>query len=131
MDYYILNDDNTIKVISNAVEWGKWFENAKNVIKATMFRNGTRISTAFLGINHSYDDGPPLLFETMTFNKKGEDSFRYATYDEAISGHNERVCKYPSEIISEEERIDGELKLIHIQRITDEEIKSRFDILDL
>ena len=44
------------------------------------------VSTVFLGIDHAMDGGPPLLFETMTFGPV-EDTWRYATWDEAVAGH--------------------------------------------
>ena len=46
------------------------------------------VSTVFLGMDHSWSDGPPELFETMIFgDEHSEDQWRYATYDEAEAGH--------------------------------------------
>jgi hypothetical protein len=53
------------------------------------------VSTVWLGINHRYGPGKPLIFETMTFAPEGsayEDGcIRYATEAEAIMGHR-RTC---------------------------------------
>jgi len=52
--------------------------------------NGLQLSTVFLGIDHGYSvAGPPILFETMLFGKKGEplEVQRYATWAEAQAGH--------------------------------------------
>jgi hypothetical protein len=46
------------------------------------------VSTVFLGIDHSYGDGPPLLFETMVFRGHlDERQWRYSTWDQAEAGH--------------------------------------------
>lgn len=51
------------------------------------------VSTVFLGLDHNYGDGPPLLFETMVFGLPGETEYqwRYATWDEAVAGHERAV----------------------------------------
>jgi len=47
-----------------------------------------QVSTVFLGLDHGYGDGPPVVFETMVFGGKYSDEmWRYATYDEAEAGH--------------------------------------------
>lgn len=51
------------------------------------------VSTVFLGINHAFSGGPPIVFETMVFSKGGDgDCHRYATWEEAEEGH-EKVCR--------------------------------------
>jgi hypothetical protein len=49
------------------------------------------ISTIWLGLDHNYFGGRPMLFETMIFkdNKSFEDIYmdRYFTWDEALKGH--------------------------------------------
>ena len=52
-----------------------------------------RVSTVFLGLNHSFGDGPPLLFETMIFGGE-HDGYqeRCSTYSEAEAMH-EVACK--------------------------------------
>lgn len=48
------------------------------------------VSTVFLALDHShYPSGPPILFETMVFGgPHDEHTDRYATWDEAVAGHN-------------------------------------------
>lgn len=57
----------------------------------------TEVSTVFLVMNHQYGDGPPILFETMTFwiGDPGmpENMERYATEIEAEIGHRVMVEK--------------------------------------
>lgn len=46
------------------------------------------VSTMFLGLDHQYGSGPPLLFETMVFHgSHGDEQWRYSTWDEALAGH--------------------------------------------
>jgi len=46
------------------------------------------ISTVFLGLDHGWGTGPPLLFETMVFNGPlHEDMDRYTTWAQAEAGH--------------------------------------------
>ena len=50
------------------------------------------ISTVFLEWDHSYDGGPPLLFETMVFGGELEGhQERFHTWDEAVEGHKRIV----------------------------------------
>ena len=58
------------------------------------------ISTVWLGLDHNFgDEGPPLIFESMVF-EKGEssaapdDTVRYSTKEEAIAGHQRLVEIY-------------------------------------
>ena len=51
-------------------------------------RDDIRVSTVYLGLNHAWDDGPPLIFETMIFGgPHDEQQWRYSTEAEAIEGH--------------------------------------------
>src|SRR5262245_52369685 len=60
--------------------------------------SGTWISTVWLGIDHSFFNGPPLIFETMVFPSRDKlsnlDVERYATEEEAIAGHKAMVEKW-------------------------------------
>ena len=52
------------------------------------------ISTVWLGMDHQFEDGPPLIFETMVFGGPLADyQWRYATEAEAIAGHDQVVAK--------------------------------------
>jgi hypothetical protein len=55
------------------------------------------ISTVFLGFDHSFlQEGTPILFETMVFNKVDEEwdqyQERYSTWEQAEDGHK-LVCE--------------------------------------
>ena len=89
MSKYYLNDDKTYRECG-LMEWAEQFETmdrhvAKDVI------NGHRVSTIWLGLDHNYFGGKPLLFETMIFVDEhgGNDIYvdRYSTWEEAQIGH--------------------------------------------
>ena len=80
------------------VEWSRKFGDKKyQIIKqeevGTFF-----ISTVWLGSNHRFGPGEPVIFETMVFARGDlgavEDSNRYCTEQEAMAGHLEFVKKY-------------------------------------
>ena len=66
------------------LEWGRWFETADRHVDLTQIGPLT-VSTVFLGLDHSFGEGEPLLFETMIFGAHAE--------DEAVEGYQDR---YPS-----------------------------------
>jgi hypothetical protein len=53
------------------------------------------VSTVFLGIDHQYGGGPPLLFETMAFGLPDDDEIceRYSTEQQAREGHTAVVVE--------------------------------------
>jgi hypothetical protein len=51
-----------------------------------------RVSTVYLGLDHSFGSGPPLIFETMIFGASTMGwADRYSTEAEALAGHA-RIC---------------------------------------
>lgn len=88
-------------------EWGElresdseYFRVAEDNLEAVSFDGEWYsmlwVSTVWLGINHNYGDGPPLIFETMVFVQEdmgGEiGCMRYATDIEALEGHRATVA---------------------------------------
>lgn len=67
----------------------------KTVLVAPETDEEVEISTVFLCLDHSHSDlGPPIVFETMVFGGLLHDSQeRYATWDEAETGHREMVTR--------------------------------------
>jgi len=85
--YYILRGHEPI-LCESIEEWGKWFENSDKRRVAEEKHGDIRVSTVFLGLNHRYGNGPPLLFETLIFGgAHNEEMWRYTTWDEAVAGH--------------------------------------------
>lgn len=75
------------KQVDDIMEWAKSFEGSNRTVEKTTIGD-VDISTVFLGLDHSFGGGEPLLFETMIFG--GDDDGyqeRYSTWDEAVKGH--------------------------------------------
>lgn len=85
-DKYILEDHTPVRC-DDSLAWGRWHESAeRHVADETI--GEVRISTVFLGLDHQWGKGPPLLFETMIFGGE-HDEFqeRCSTWDEAVEMH--------------------------------------------
>lgn len=68
------------------------FDKTRGVAR-TDVNDEVSVSTVFLVMNHAYDDGPPMIFETMVFGGEHDnDCWRYSTEDEARAGHD-RIVK--------------------------------------
>ncbi len=87
-DKYILQGHVPV-VEPDLIAWATWLETADRIVAADDL-DGTelRVSTVFLGLDHQFGNGAPLLFETMIFGGP-HDGYqqRYSTWDEAIDGH--------------------------------------------
>jgi hypothetical protein len=93
MGYYILDGKEPVEV-SDVLTWATQFETADRAVKKTTLSGNVLVSTVFLGLDHQWGDGPPLLFETMVFGgKHAQDQWRYPTWDEATEGHDTVVGK--------------------------------------
>jgi len=97
-DKYILEGKNIVE--ADLMTWAKWMETADRKVKKTELQD-VEISTVFLGLDHSFGNGTPLLFETLVFGGLLDGEMeRYPTWEEAEVGHEamvERVkVKLPS-----------------------------------
>lgn len=66
MKSWILDESGEPKAVDDTLTWAKWFETAeRHVADETI--GDSRISTVFLGIDHGFGHGEPVLWETMVF----------------------------------------------------------------
>ena len=100
--YYRLDEEHR-PVECNLMEWAAAFEKDRRV--AWFEHELFVISTVFLGLDHRFfGGGPPILFETMVFEGPGPelkglkltlgdeiDTVRYASWDDAQTGHTAMV----------------------------------------
>lgn len=92
-DKFILDKDRNV-IPATLYEWGEFLENTheERIVNKTEI-NGLRVSTVFLGLDHSFN-GSKHIFETMVFE---ENSFhenyceRYSTWEQAEEGHQRAV----------------------------------------
>lgn len=89
--HWILEDGKPKRVSSDV--WARWFEEDANRQIAYDEFDNIYVSTIFLGIDHRFgEEGPPLIFETMTFGGPTDMAQRrYSTLDEALVGHQAMV----------------------------------------
>ncbi len=89
MNYYD-KDGSEISIL----EWGQKMQDPKYKIVAKTKVRKALVSTVWLGINHQFGTGPPLIFETMVFGENEEDiTERYSKLKAAEMGHHFIVAK--------------------------------------
>lgn len=90
-DHYIL-EGKTPKSV-DLMTWAKWFEVGNdNRRVASTAKDGVRVSTVFLGLDHSFGYGEPLLFETMIFGGEHDEyQTRCTTWEQAEEMHR-KAC---------------------------------------
>lgn len=93
MKFYTLDGHRPVAV-ENVIEWARWSATSDNRVAIDEI-NGLKISTVFLGVDHNWGGGAPILFETMVFGKSEEWNDyqeRYYNWDAAEAGHK-RICE--------------------------------------
>lgn len=131
MTHYVLTEDHRIREEPDIKVWGEWFSTADRHVGDT-YTETCRVSTVFLGINHRFfGEGPPLLFETMVFEKEGtesplvagmivhEDLFtaRYSSWDDAEAGHKatvKRILKMEKDALKAGTKDGDKKRLRHV-----------------
>ena len=87
MKQYILVDKIPVECDDQTV-FGCFFNETEERRVAISEEGDVRVSTVFLGLDHQFGSGPPLLFETMIFGgEHNEYQERYSTWEEAEAGH--------------------------------------------
>jgi len=90
--YYILID--RLPVAVDMMTWARWFENINNRRIGDDHIGKVHVSTVFLGLDHNFGGGDPVLFETMIFRGPlDQEQLRYCTYAQAERGHAEAVTR--------------------------------------
>ena len=88
---YILDEQDNPIMEPDLLKWAEWFETTKrSIAKDTI--NEVLVSTVFLGLNHNFGDGNPVLWETMIFGGEHDQyQERYTTKKEALEGHRKAI----------------------------------------
>ena len=92
--YYKL-DENNNPVTCGMEEFADFIKDPSKKIVGQFEIDEYQVSTVFLGLDHGFGSEKPILFETMIFGGKQKSEYctRYATYQEAVDGHNDLVLK--------------------------------------
>ena len=95
IEHSILRDGKVI--IVSLLEWALWASSDKDFEKRRVAKTkigDVLISTVFLGLDHGFEQGHPLWFETLVFGGKLDmEMERYETLEEAMAGHERMVAK--------------------------------------
>lgn len=88
---YVLNAAGEPEPATDALAWGAWMATASRHVADTQV-GPVRISTVFLGLDHSFGHGRPVLWETLVFGGIRDGAmYRYETRDQAERGHQQMV----------------------------------------
>jgi hypothetical protein len=91
MKNYILKGRTPVEE-PDIITWAKWFEKADRNVKRTTLPDGVLVSTIFLGLDHNFLNGAPILFETMIFGGEHDQwCDRYETWEQAEAGHQNAI----------------------------------------
>lgn len=90
--HYILDKEHHPRVVDLGT-WAKWMERPDvRQVALTQISKEISVSTVFLGLDYNWGDSAPILFETLIFGgPRDGDMWRYATWDQALTGHNHAV----------------------------------------
>jgi len=89
-DKYVL-DGKYPRKVEDLLEWAKLFETTDRIV-AEDWIGDVRISTIFMGLDHRFGAGPPLLFETMIFEGDKDYQTRCTTWVQAEAMHVKAVA---------------------------------------
>ena len=90
--WYIL-DNNNNPVAKPVLEAAQWLDD--NPSRKTVKRDeigDILVSTVFLGLDHSFNGGTPVLWETMIFGGEHDQyQERYTSHKDALEGHKKAL----------------------------------------
>ena len=90
--YYILDEDDQPVKCEDVLKWGAWIQTANRTLKVDHFPGDIRVSTVFLGMDHGWGSGTPVLWETMIFGgEHDQDQWRAAARLSACHFHRKAV----------------------------------------
>jgi hypothetical protein len=73
--------------------WSRLFLHEDRRVAATVVDEHVNVSTVFLGLDHGFGRGAPLIYETMTFvDGEGADCWRTPDRDAALVVHDQAVA---------------------------------------
>lgn len=86
-EHYILEGKKAVP--ADLMTWAKWFERGERIVAKTGDHGAkVQVSTVFLGLDHQWGNGPPLVFETMIFGGEHDQwQERCSTWEEAEAMH--------------------------------------------
>ena len=89
MERYILDENGKPIEEPDLIAWGRWLKSNSLQRRVACDQIGdVKVSTVFLGLNHAFGEGPPVLWETLVFGgPRDGDGDRYTSREDAEAGH--------------------------------------------
>ena len=117
-DFAILNKQNQVVCAPSkgaAALWFNWAnQSGRRVVKKTWLGGDVEVSTVFLGIDHGFGIFGERWFETMVFGGPIDgETYRYATWEQAVKGHQIMVEAAEMEGHSTSWKMAMELTVMH------------------
>jgi hypothetical protein len=104
--YYVLHNGHPVPE-PDVSRFARWFASARHerIVAQTKLGDGSiRVSTVFLGLDHRFGPGRPILWETLVFGGPlDQEMDRYTSREDAVRGHAamlERVQQACAEAIT-------------------------------
>ena len=99
-EFYILDGHNVVP--AGLMEWGAMMEGEDRHVAVTEIGT-SKVSTVFLGIDHSFGVGPPMLFETMVFGgPMDQEQDRCSTWEQAEAMHKAMCERVEAALVGDE-----------------------------
>ena len=100
---YILDNHTPVPMDTSTeevlIKWAQWMLKADRLVAKTQINDSIEVSTVFLGLDHNYCGGKPVLFETMVFRDgHGDEMDRCCTWEEAEAMHEKVVRQVKGEL---------------------------------
>lgn len=87
-EYFKLVDGQPVP--TDQMGWAESWRHDRIVAKTKL--GDSEVSTVFIGLNHAFGSGPPMIYETMVFGGVlDQECEHYSTPEEARAGH-EAMC---------------------------------------
>ena len=83
--YWIMNSRGVAEPISDLLRWAKWMETHRKEWHLEDKVGSLRISTIFLGLDHNWGNGDPILWETMIFDEDRPVEVKLGSYSRVVS----------------------------------------------
>lgn len=102
--WYILDESNKLLAV-NVEDYINWSRLNSTIVKQDKIGE-VFVSTVFLGLDHSFNSSIPILWETLVFGIENDMyQNRYASYEDALIGHQKTLDKINNLISTEDSGI--------------------------
>lgn len=104
MDFYVTDINDVPRIERDQKKWAQFMERNQRVALSKLGDGRVVVSTVFLGLNHRFGPGRPLLWETMVFGGPLDgEQYRYESRLDAMKGHVEMTDRARKAVVKTRE----------------------------